>query len=422
MIRNAQCWSCISLLLLMWGQAGCSSQDGLESVPKEAEEEDLNAPSLVSARKATSRATPIGLALEINNGHGVPMRVRSGQTFYINQLDIRAAIENTPRDEGIQGLQVSGDFSTLAWGSNTSFSEGDLTILPNLSGSYTRRKFFKKSLWMEKPSVFRLEQLNAHNEPLGPPMILFTGEEQRRRVTDSFFIRRTRGIQWTYDCPKSNDCTGAMKFGEEALLELRSARNMKNVVTLHPQAKAFRLQWSIQNHNYMIPIEQIENPEYDYGLQIDITPITKPSHGTTYPPGSKIQFQVTLRDGSGNRLHPEGALPTYNSVYKEENTSGIQYYRGFEFIEPTITYYRRKHRERMMMSQIIGPAQKVQPIRSFVEVGQFFGQDDVQTVGLPERDGFFAAYRTFPAGNDLFGGGFDPAHTAWKNPVPDTWA
>ena len=79
------------------------------------------------------------------------------------------------------------------------------------------------------------------------------------------------------------------------------------------------------------------------------------------------------------------------------------------FFDPSATYYRRKHRERMLMTQIIGPAQNIQPIRSIVELGRVpRPQQDVQTPGTLERDGVFSQLQTFPPANDLFGGASSP--------------
>jgi hypothetical protein len=75
----------------------------------------------------------------------------------------------------------------------------------------------------------------------------------------------------------------------------------------------------------------------------------------------------------------------------------------------------------MMMAQLIGPAQNVQPIRSVAELDKFLAPEDVQVVGTIARDGVFAEFHTFPTSHDLFGGAFDPRHAGWDAAVPDTW-
>ncbi|MGZ3461501.1 MAG: cytochrome C, partial [Archangium sp.] len=153
---------------------------------------------------------------------------------------------------------------------------------------------------------------------------------------------------------------------------------------------------------------------------IDVKALTPPRADGTYAPGSSVTFQLALRDGAGKRLHPEGSLPSYNEVIFGQNEPGIQYYRAF--FDATTTYYRRKHRERMLMTQIIGPAQRIQPIRTIVDLDAFLDPtQDVQTIGTLERDGVYAQFQTFPPANKLFGGAFFPEKGLWDAPVTDTW-
>jgi hypothetical protein len=188
---------------------------------------------------------------------------------------------------------------------------------------------------------------------------------------------------------------------------------------MHPHTTALRLSWSLKSTPWTIPVTQVAAPTYDYGFSIDVSPVTPPGPGGFYAPGSDIAFRTTLRDGAGNRLHPQGSLPTYNEAEFGLNEAGIHYYRAF--FDPSTTYWRRKHRERNMIVQIIGPAQKIQPIRSFVELSQIFDPSGVQIVGTPERDGVLSEYNTFPPANNLFGGAFDPTHAGWAEPVSDSW-
>ena len=54
----------------------------------------------------------IGIALEIENGTGVPLELQSGRRYYINQLDMRAALTGTV-DAGVSSLAFEGDFADL---------------------------------------------------------------------------------------------------------------------------------------------------------------------------------------------------------------------------------------------------------------------------------------------------------------------
>ncbi len=370
-----------------------------------------------TARQASTAAT-VGLALEVDNGAGVPLQIKRGQTFYLNQIDLRASTTANV-DEGVAGLTRTGDFADFDW-RGLFHEESEPVLLANADGTFTRRAFYRGASWMNRRSVFVLEQVDAAGHSLGLPIVVDAGTEHRERPSDSFFDRRIRAIQWTNDCRALHDCTGATSFMEEALVELRYQNRPEWTLTVRPEAVAFRLHWSLKpGHPYTIPFTQVADPPFAYGFAIDVDPVTPPRADGTYAPGSDITFRVTLRDGAGNRLHPPGTLPSYNDVIFGPDPAGIQYYRAF--FDPTTTYWRRKHRERMMMAEFLGPAQNAQPIRTIIDLDKFLNADDVQVTGTLAQDGVYAEFHTFPTAHDLFGGAFDPAHAAWNNPVSDTW-
>jgi hypothetical protein len=360
----------------------------------------------------------VGLAVEVDNGVGVPLELKRGQTYYLNQIDLRASIDASV-DEGVAGLNQSGDFANLWW-TGIHQDDQEFILLSNADGTFTRRRFFRDALWMNIPSFFILEQVDASGNRVGGVTIVSAGVDGQRFDSDSFFDRRFRAIQWTYDCVTSTHCTGATKFQEEALVELRYGMHPEYTFTLDTRAVGLRLHWSLKpGQSYSIPVTQIDTPAYAYGFSIDVTPVTPPRADGTYAPGSDITFQITLEDGAGTRLHSPGALPSYNDVIFGANPAGIQYYRAF--FDPTTTYWRRKHRERMLMAEFLGPAQSAQPIRTIIDLDKFLNEDDVQVTGTLAADGVHAEFHTFPTARDLFGGAFDPAHTGWTLPVPDTW-
>jgi len=364
------------------------------------------------------KSGPIGLAIEIENGAGVPLRVRAGETFYVNQLDIRASMKAAV-DEGVSGLDVKGDFAALSW-SGVQSRDTEPVLGKNAYGAFTRRRFYRSASWMEAQSTFSVSQLKSSGEPVGDAAIVSAGKDSQRSGADGFFVRRMRAIQWTYDCISQWDCTGASNFEEEALVELRHSLHPEGTFKLHPQTAALRVTWSLKPDSpYLVPIEQVPSPAYDYGFSIDLTPLSTVGPSGVYEAGQDIVFQLTLRDGSGKRLHPQGSLPTYNDVEFGSNEAGIQYYRAF--FDPTATYWRRKHRERMLMTQIVGPAQAIQPLRSLIPLAAFLDDEEVEHIGTIARDGVFSDFRTFPPSKDLFGGAFDAMHSGWSAPVSDTF-
>ncbi|WNG23510.1 cytochrome C [Cystobacter fuscus] len=407
----------MGLLALLWGAGFARPAAASEVTSPEKTGEDAR-------EVARGGSKPIPLALEVGYeglppGKAQPLRVKAGQSFFINQIDVREVVKST-RDEGVDGLRRTGRFAQLPWQGLKQADEEPI-ILANANGTYTRRRFYRQAQWMEQTSVFTVLPVDGWGRPTGRPILLNIGRGDRRQPTDDFFIRRLRAVQTTADCKSLSDCSTARDFTEEAIVEVRNARTGATPFTLTRGTRALRLFWTMRAgvDFYTIPIEQEDKPAYAYGASVDIKALTPPRANGTYAAGSSITFQLTLRDGAGKRLHPQGSLPTYREYTSGKVDSGLQYYRAF--FEPTTTYYLRKHRERMLMTQIIGPAHKLQPIRSIVDLDAFFGADDVQTVGTIERDGVFAQFQTFPPANDLFGGAFFPEKGGWDAPVSDTW-
>lgn len=407
-------WSASTwLVALVALSVGCG---GLEAGSPEAEP-----PAVQAQELAAGRREPVGLALEINEGAGVPLRVLAGHEFYINQIDIRTAVAASV-DEGVEGLEWAGDFAMLNWRGVQRVDE-EPALLANPDGTYTRRRFYRRAKWMEQSSTFTVRQVDADGRRLGSALQLRIGKDDERASSDSFFIRRLGAIQWTYDCRSATDCSSARSFLEEALVEVRNASLPARTFALSPRAAALEVRWSLRpSEPYLIPVEQVQSAPYGYGFSLEVQPLTRAGANGTYAPGTPVTFQLTLKDGSGRPLHPAGSLPSYNEVISGRNTAGVQYYRAFSFIDPSTTYYRRKHRERMLMTQIIGPVQRIQPIRSIIDLDAFLDpSEDVQTVGTLERDGVYSQFQTFPPSNVLFRGAFFPEEQLWDRPVSDTW-
>ncbi len=378
-----------------------------------AEEADPGAGAEVGSEAALARACPppedsVGLALEVDNGVGVPVQLRAGQRFHLNQIDLRASVVASV-DEGVAGLDAAGDFADLDW-DGVELRDEEFIPAPNADGTFTRRRFYREADWMEDKGELELVQIDADGDEVGDDVEVETGKDDKRKNSDGFFIRRYRAIQWTYDCATASDCSTADNLMEEALVELRHATEESESFELHEDTVAFELRWSENDDaTYVIPVTQIEVPTYDYGIQAEIAAITPPSGDGYYLPGQDVTFQVTLRDGSGNRLHPEGSFPTYADVSFGFDDSGILYWRGP--FEASATYWRRKHREAMLAVHFVGPAQDVQPIRNFVGIEQFFGP--YVEAGNPTEDGVLSQVSMIPSTGSVFAG-------MWSDPVSDT--
>jgi len=349
----------------------------------------------------TTISTPVGLALDIDDGVAAPMRVRKNQTFYINQIDLRAHLDTTV-DDGVASLARSGDFAGLDW-SNTRLVDQSFVYLPNADGTFTRRRMYRESRWMEQPSFFLIEQRDAQGHLRGLPIVVDTGLAHVRTPFDSFFARRMRGIQWTNNCASKTDCSTATSFMEEALVELRYAGGPHPGFQLDSATTQLRVTWTANsNRRYTIPITQIANPTWDYGFGIDLRVTTPPLPNGTYAPGTTLQVQFTLRDGSGKRLHEPGALPSFLDYLTGNDPAGIDYWNVNEKV---MTYYRRKHKEKQMVVAIDGPVQDTQPARETLD---FFGQIVTTTDGslitaTNAANGFFGAAAAVPSWKTLVG-------------------
>ncbi len=92
----------------------------------------------------------MSLALEVEDGEGIPLRVRAGQTFFINQIDLRGSVTAT-RDEGVDGLRRNGRLRRPGLGRRAPV-EQEFELLAGPEG-YKRRRFYRDAAWMDVPST-----------------------------------------------------------------------------------------------------------------------------------------------------------------------------------------------------------------------------------------------------------------------------
>ena len=312
----------VLLASLAAGNPACTVDDDSASLS--------NATSAVSwgslpAPGPTTVDTPIGLALDIEDGVAQPLQVRERQRFYVNQIDLRAHID-TAVDEGVAGLDSAGDFAELDWHGTERVDESFVST-PNADGTWTRRRFYRRSRWMDEASFFILLQLDDHGHPRGIPIVVDTGLEHARTNTDRFFARRMRAIQWTDDCASTTDCSTAHSFQEEALVELRYANgpnpSFPGRPKHHPAEGVVERPAASGTKSYTFPVTQVAHPTWDYGFQIDLAVQTPPSlPDQVYAPGQQLTVQFTLRDGSGKALHPPGQLPTFAGLLVGQRPAG----------------------------------------------------------------------------------------------------
>ncbi|NVB80063.1 MAG: cytochrome C [Kofleriaceae bacterium] len=322
--------------------------------------------------------------------------MRKNQRVWVNQIDMRASVL-TSTDEGVASLDTTGDFATLDW-RNTKFVDQSFVSTPNADGTWTRRRFYRESNWMEQPSKFSIEQLDAAGRVIGgcDDYEVSSGKEHHRTDNDDFFDRRLRAIQWTNDCASTTDCSTATHFEEEALVELRYASSdHPETFKFDSRTRQLRVTWTANHRAYFIPVEQVANPEWDYGFKIDLAVTTPPAANGTYAPGQLLTVEFTLRDGQGKPLHDPGVLPTFQDFLTGNTPSGIQYW---DVTQRVATYYRRKHKEKQMVIAINGPMQDTQTIHNTIDfVGSIITSPEgsVRTAS-PATEGFYGAANAVP--------------------------
>jgi hypothetical protein len=364
------------------------------------------------ASGATTADTPIGIALDVEDGVAPPLRIRSRQRFYIQQIDLRAHVDRGV-DEGVAGLARAGDFAALDWTGTRGVDESFVSVA-SADGTFTRRRMFRDARWMNEPSRFAIEQLDAAGRRLGAPLVVHTGREFEPGPDDSFFVRRLRAIQWANDCASRSDCSRATSFLEEALVELRYASGPGPSAVLDARTTRLRVTWTANHdHAYTIPVEQVTSPTWDYGFVIDLAVVTPPGPAGVYTPGQTLQVKFILRDGAGTPLHPPGVLPTFLDYLSGQDPPGIDYWNVNEKV---MTYYRRKHKEKQMVIALEGPLHATGPVRNTLDFigGIIASRDGAVTTATPELNGFFGEAAAVPAWSTLIG--LQPA----DSPVGDT--
>lgn len=392
----------ISVLVSGLGAVGCTAEEvaSTDAAPTVSTQQDIAWGGL-PAPGPTTIATPVGLAIDIEDGIGQPLQLRKNQTLYVQQIDMRAHVTATS-DEGVDGLARAGDFAGLDWRGTQRVDES-FVYLPNADGTFTRRRFFRESRWMNEPSAFVFEQLDARGRLRGVPIIVDTGLLDLRTGLDSFFTRRLRAIQWTNNCVAKTDCAAANNFEEEALVELRYANGVKPGFQLDSATTQLRVTWTANRKSYTIPVAQVAAPTWDYGFGINLDVLTAPANADgTYQAGQKLDVRFTLTDGSGKRLHPQGSMPTFLDYITGNVPSGIDYWNQAERVA---TYYRRKHKEKQMIVGITGPVQDSVPIRDTLDfVGEILGTQDGSVVtATPSAQGFFGEAASVPSWQQVLG-------------------
>ena len=131
---------------------------------------------------------------------GTALQLRRGQTFYLDQIDLRASTTSTV-DEGVSGLRARGAFADLAWG-GLAGEEQEFVLLGNPDGTFTRRRFYRGAAWMTAGSSVVLDQLDAQGHAVGGSVTSDAGEVRVSVVSHVLSAVARRGLRSDREHPR----------------------------------------------------------------------------------------------------------------------------------------------------------------------------------------------------------------------------
>ncbi|MCK6548014.1 hypothetical protein L6R52_19340 [Myxococcota bacterium] len=361
---------------------------------------------------------PVGLSLWWEDGQvrfegGAPRTVTlyGAAPRFLEELDLTANVA-TDTDRGITPLTESGDFAALDW-SGVELVDEDWR--PEFTGGFTRSRFYRGAAWMERPSLFILQPLDARGRPTGAPLVHHAGSDQKPGPQGDGFVRRFVARQVTPGCRAIGDCSNATQFLAQGLVQLRGPLSAAlRARTIPAAATRLQLTWTEdigRSRTVEIQRAPLSSTPYRYGFSVDVEVTNPPANGAFYVPGETLQIRTTFRDGDGQRLHAPGTLPTYGEFLDGSISSGLRYYDGLRQL--LTAYYALKHREGLAILTFGGPTHRLRTS------GHQVGFDDLfftpQTVtAVRAEDGYTGLFQLNPPIQN------QAIPDLWYAPVSDT--
>jgi predicted CXXCH cytochrome family protein len=354
---------------------------------------------------------PVGLSLFFQNGTPAPLKFVGNPPRFLQEIDITESVPSAT-DQGISPLIASPAVQALDWRGVEQVEE---IWVPALDGTFSRERYYRNARWMEASSKFSVVALDAHGHEVGPELVAHAGRDDKREGQDDGFTRRFSARQIATGCASVGDCSAAT-FSCEALIQLRDALHPeRDARTIPASAASLRLTFEPLPHNhYDVALTHVAagGTAFGYGFSVGVEPAGAPANHAFYVPGESVAFRVTFRDGQGNRLYPEGALPTFGAALSGQDEAGLRY---LNFPLQTRLYYALKHRESNLLMVLSGPTNKLKTPATVVDPNLLF----LPQVPFATRavDGFTAVGATIPPAGIIFGGFADPS--LWNLPVSD---
>jgi len=356
-------------------------------------------------------AAPVGLSLFFQNGVSAPLKLLGNPPRFLQELDITESVPS-PTDQGIAPLIASSAVRALDWRGVEQVEE---IWIPALDGTFSRERYYRNARWMETSSNFSVVALDAHGREVGPELLAHAGSDDRREPQDDGFTRRFSARQIATGCASIGDCAAAT-FTCEALIQWRDALHPeRDARTISASATSLRLTFEpLPRNHYDVSLTHSAagSEPFGYGFSVSLEPVGTPANHHFYVPGESASFRVTFRDGQGNRLYPQGTLPTFAAALSGQDEAGLRY---LNLPLQTRLYYALKHRESNLLMVLSGPTNQLKTPVTVVDPNLLFGSQ----VPFATRavDGFTAVGATIPSAGIIFGGLADPS--VWNLPVSD---
>ena len=360
-------------------------------------------PEDVETAEAALAQAPVGLSLWWADGE---VRLQSGAVKtvdlyedmprFLQELDITAQVV-TPIDQGIAQLETTGDMAGLDW---RGIHQTDEDWRPEGSSptTYTRTRIYRGARWMTRSSAFVMLAVDAHDHPVGLPIVEVTGQDDDLDASDGAFVRRFVARQVVQGCRAIGDCSNATSYLAQGLMQYRDAQHPERAQRIPERATKLKLFWTedlLRVRSVAVRHRRFSETPYRYGFTPQIEVVTAPANGQYFVPGEGFDFRITYRDGAGTRLNPPGSLPSYAEFLGDAIDSGIRYYDGFRQV--LTVYYALKHREGNNIWALAGPTSKLKTSGHVVPLSDFFTLAFTQIpMATRAEDGYTSVFNLVP--------------------------
>lgn len=333
-------------------------------------------------------ADPVGLSLLANNGAIKPITFYGNPPRFLGEIDLVFTTPAQSTDDGIEPLKGSDATSNLNW-TGVKMTDEDWRAT---GSTFKRQRFYRNAVWMNVPSQFTVQAIDANGKRLGRELKLEAGRDDQAG-SGNWFVRRFVARQIANGCKSQGNCNGA-DFLTQALVQLRVNKNPRGLATLFPpETAALELRWSQTPKTiYKVEIKHAAESEApsSYGFEVSLN-LPPPANGIYFMPGDSMTMRVVFRDGRGQDLFPNHQMPTYGQFVRDEVPTGLDYYSNR--IDSTV-YYALKHREANILVALAGPIEKLQVPKSILNGERLLDPEAVTATAAV--DGFSSVFTGLP--------------------------